>query len=126
MRHGSPTPSPPATAPTDPISPPIDLTARHRAWPPRRGRIGVVLGVVVVLAVIAGLIVTNLRIPGRPAVSTNDVNSIVNEKVSAALSQLQSAPNVAASVYGAVEDGVVVVQAFRHGSPGSEDLGTGV
>jgi S1-C subfamily serine protease len=81
---------------------------------------------VVVLAVIAGLIVTNLRISGRPAVSTNNVNSIVNEKVSAALSQLQSAPSVAASVYGAVEDGVVVVQSLRSGSPGSEDLGTGV
>jgi S1-C subfamily serine protease len=113
-------------APVDPISPPIQLAAHHRAWPPSWPRVGLVLGIVVVLAVIAGLIVTNLRISGRPAVSTNDVNSIVNQKVSAALSQLQSAPSVAASVYGAVEDGVVVVQAFRHGSPGSEDLGTGV
>jgi hypothetical protein len=80
----------------------------------------------VVLAVIAGLVVTNVRISGRPAVSTKDVNSIVNEKVNAALSQLQSAPSVAASVYGAVENGIVVVQSFRNGAPGSEDLGTGV
>jgi S1-C subfamily serine protease len=126
MRHGSPTPAPPVAAPPDPISPPIQLTSRRRGWPPSRGRVGVALGVVVVLAVIAGLIVTNLRISGRPAVSTNNVNSIVNEKVSAAISQLQSAPSVAASVYGAVEDGVVVVQSLRTGSPGSEDLGTGV
>jgi S1-C subfamily serine protease len=79
-----------------------------------------------VLAVVAGLVVTNLRISGPPTVSTNDVNSIVNQKVNAALSELQSAPSVAASVYQAVEYGVVVVQSFRQGTPGSEDLGTGV
>jgi S1-C subfamily serine protease len=98
---------------------------RRHAWSSGRGRVGVVLGILAVLAVIAGLIVTNLRISG-PAVSTKSVNSIVNEKVSAALSELQSAPSVAASVYGAVENGIVVVQSFRHGAPGSEDLGTGV
>jgi S1-C subfamily serine protease len=95
----------------------------RRVWPPSRRGAGIVLGIVVV---VAGLIVTNLRISGPPTVSTNDVNSIVNQKVNAALSELQSAPSVAASVYQAVEYGVVVVQSFRQGTPGSEDLGTGV
>jgi S1-C subfamily serine protease len=98
----------------------------HRAWLLGRRRIGAVLGLLVVLTVIAGLIVTNLRISGPPALSTNAVNSIVNEKVSAALSQLQSEPSVATSVYAAVEDGIVVVQALRQGAASSEDLGTGV
>src|ERR1700733_12067719 len=98
MRHGSPPPAPSAVAPNDSISPPVHRSVRKRAWSPIRRHLGVAIGMVVVLAVIAGLIVTNLRVSGRPAVSTNDVNSIVNQKVNAALSELQSEPSVASSV----------------------------
>jgi S1-C subfamily serine protease len=80
----------------------------------------------VVLAVVCALIVTNSRISGRPAVSANEVNGIVSQKVNAAVSQLQSEPSVAASVYKSVEYGIVVVESLHKGSPHSDELGTGI
>ncbi len=90
-------------------------------------RAGGGLAVVVVLAVFAALYVTNLRISGRPALSTNDVNAIVNQKVSTAISQL--AVSAAGGRYGrthAVRAGLVVIEAQHQGAAGTEDLGTGI
>jgi S1-C subfamily serine protease len=91
-----------------------------------RSHRGGVLALLVALAVIAALIVTNVRISGRPAVSANEVNGIVSQKVSTAISQLQSEPSVAASVYRSVEYGIVVVESLHRGSPGIDELGTGI
>jgi S1-C subfamily serine protease len=85
-----------------------------------------VLALFVALAVIAALIVTNFRISWRPAVSANEVNGIVSQKVNSAITELQSQPSVAASVYRSVEYGIVVVQSSHKGSPRSDELGTGI
>jgi len=55
--------------------------------------------------------VTNLRIPHGSGVSQKDVNSTVNQTVSGALQQLQSQPPVAAKVFNAARNGMVVIQA---------------
>jgi S1-C subfamily serine protease len=86
----------------------------------------VALALVVVLAVGVGLYATNLRISRRPSLTTNDINAIVNQKVSTALSQLQSQPPAAVTAYDAVRAGLVVIEAQRGGAGGTEDLGTGV
>ena len=81
-----------------PPSAPLENGARPAPAPAPQGtasarravRAGLGLAVVVVLAVFAALYVTNLRISGRPALSTNNVNAIVNQKVGTAISQLES------------------------------------
>ena len=55
-----------------------------------RSRLGATTAVVAALVVIAAFTVTNIRISERPALSANQVNGIVNQKVSTAMSQLQS------------------------------------
>jgi S1-C subfamily serine protease len=75
---------------------------------------------------IVALIVTDVRLAGRPALSTGDVNSIVNHKVGSAVSQLQSQPPVGETVFQAIRYGLVLIEAQHQGTPGSEDLGTGV
>jgi S1-C subfamily serine protease len=84
------------------------------------------LALLFVLAVFVALYATNVRISRRPSVTTNDINAIVNEKVSAAVSQLESQPPAAVTAYNAVRAGLVVIVAQRGAAPGSEDLGTGV
>jgi len=101
-----------------------DSTPRHDRRLGRPIRAGVILALLAVIATAAALSVTNLRISRRASVSANDVNRIVNQKVSAAISQLQSQPSVAAAVYRAAVDGLVLVESER-GSPGTGDLGTG-
>jgi len=85
-----------------------------------------VLAVVVIAATVAALVVTNLRISGRPALSTKDVNAIVNQKVSTAISQLEAQPPASVSAYAAIRGGLVVIEAKRGGTSGTEDLGAGV
>ena len=86
----------------------------------------VALALVVLLAVGVGLYATNLRISRRPSLTTNDINAIVNQKVSTAVSELESQPPAAATAYDAVRAGLVVIEAQRGGAGGTEDLGTGV
>jgi S1-C subfamily serine protease len=101
--------------------------APQRAWPPRRPvRALVALALLVVLAVFAALYLTNLRISRRPSVSTSDINAIVNQKVSTAISQLESQPPAAVTAYQAVRAGLVLIEAQHQGAHGTEDLGTGV
>ncbi len=47
----------------------------------------VALALLFALAVLVALYATNLRISRRPSVTTNDINAIVNQKVSTAVSQ---------------------------------------
>jgi S1-C subfamily serine protease len=99
----------------------------QRTWPAGRSRRAVTaLALLVVLAVFAALYVTNQRISTRPSLTTNDVKAIVNQKVTTAISQLESQPPAAAAAYQAVRAGLVVIEAQRQGAPGTEDLGTGV
>jgi S1-C subfamily serine protease len=96
-------------------------------WPPASPlHLMVALCVGAVLAIVAGFVVTNLRITGRPSVSTNQVNAIVNRKVSTAISQLQAQPPAAVTAYGSIRLGFVVVESKHEGAGGTEDLGSGV
>ncbi len=84
------------------------------------------LALLAVAATFAALVITNVRISRRPAVSTNNVNSIVNQKVKTAISQLQSQPPAAVTAYGAVRAGLVLVVSEHRNGGGSEDLGSGI
>jgi S1-C subfamily serine protease len=78
-----------------------------------------------VLGLSAALIVTNLRISGRPDLSRTQVNAIASKQASTAVSQLQSQPPAAVPVYRAVEAAFVVVQS-EGGAAGTGELGSGV
>ncbi|MGA2531122.1 MAG: trypsin-like peptidase domain-containing protein [Acidimicrobiales bacterium] len=91
-----------------------------------RSRLGVTTAIVAALVVIAALTVTNMRISDRPALTAKQVNRMVNQKVSTAISQLQSPLSVAGSVYKAVEYGIVTIQSMHLRAPGSDELGTGI
>ena len=116
----------PATAPDNGAQPPAGSS------PQRSSRYRLSLGSVVALAllfalaVLVALYATNLRISHRPSVTTNDINAIVNQKVSTAVSQLESQPPASVTAYDAVRAGLVVIVAQRGRAGGTEDLGTGV
>jgi S1-C subfamily serine protease len=78
-----------------------------------------------VLGLAAALVVTNLRISGRPDLSTKQVNAIASRQASTAVSQLQSQPPAAVPAYRAVAAAFVVVQS-KGGASGAGKLGSGV
>lgn len=83
-------------------------------------------GVLVVVGVVAGLVATNLRVSHRPATARADVDKIVDKRVGAAISALQSQPAAAAQVFSQVQPGLVVVEASHPGgAAGEEELGSG-
>jgi S1-C subfamily serine protease len=117
----------PAIPPPDDGAQPPAASSPLRTSPPRRSLTTVVaLALLFALAVFVALYATNLRISHRPSLSTNDINAIVNQKVSTAVSQLESQPPAAMTAYDAVRAGLVVIEARRGGADGTEDLGTGV
>jgi S1-C subfamily serine protease len=79
----------------------------------------------VVLGLSAALVITNLRISGRPDLSTGKVNAIAGSRASAAVARQQSEPPAAVLAYRAVEAAFVVVQSTG-GAAGSGELGSGV
>ncbi len=89
-------------------------------------RFTVALVVLAVVAIVVGLIVTDVRIAGKPAVSPKQVNAIVNQKVSTAISRLQAQPPAAVTAYGSIRLGLVVIESKQPGAGGTEDLGSGV
>ncbi len=103
--------------------------------PPEQGRAGpggsrllpIALTVLVlaVLGLSAALVVTNLRISGRPDLSTKQVNAIAGKQASTAASRLQSQPPAAAAAYRAVEAAFVVVQS-KGSASGAREVGSGV
>jgi S1-C subfamily serine protease len=125
-------PTPEQTTPeqTTPEQKPPGSKRRRVFGSPRR--VAAVVAVIAVAATIAAFVVTNLRISGRPPLSTSDVNAIVNQKVSTAISQLEAQPPAAVTAYAAIRDGLVVVEASHQGGGGhqrgasNEDLGAGV
>lgn len=104
--------SPPAPAAPEP--PP-----RHRRWL-RWWPAGVVVALVC-----AALVATNLRTASRPATSEADVNTIVDEKVGAALEALQAQPPASVTVYEAIVPPLVVIES-RSGGGGRPGVGSGV
>jgi S1-C subfamily serine protease len=78
-----------------------------------------------VLGLVAALVVTNLRISGRPDLSSKQVNAIAAKQAGTAVSQLKSQAPAAVPVYRAVEAAFVVVQS-EGGASGSGKLGSGV
>lgn len=75
------------------------------------------------LVVLVALVMVDRRATSRPATSKADVNGIVDKKVNAAISDLQSQPPAGVNVYDEIRPPLVVVQADR---PGRSDLGSGV
>ncbi len=128
VRDGHPRARPlPADAPLDNGAQPPAPSVPRRTWLRRRSLLAVAApALIVVLAVLASFYLTNLRISRRPALTTSDVNAIVNQKVTTAISRLESQPPAAAAAYQAVRAGLVVIEAQHQGAPGTEDLGTGV
>ena len=116
-------PPPTQPPPTEP-NPTEPTPASAPAPPPRRlrrpkwsFRVAVVLALLAVAVTFAALVFTNLRISGRPALSTNDVNAIVNQKVSTAISQLQSQPPAAVTAYDAVRAGLGLIESQHRERP---------
>jgi S1-C subfamily serine protease len=124
MREGvTRTERPPFTFPPDnssPPAPPAPPPAPRRSWWSARWLLAGLL-----LAVVA-LFLANQLISRKPAISAKDVNGIVNQKVSSAITALQSQPPVAAQVYNQARAGLVLIEAQHPGGAGSEDLGTGI
>jgi S1-C subfamily serine protease len=79
----------------------------------------------VVLGLSAALVVTNLRISGRPDLSSKQVKAIASKQAGTAVSHQQAQPPAAVTAYRAVEAAFVVVQSTG-GAAGTGDLGSGV
>jgi S1-C subfamily serine protease len=108
--------------PDAPASPPGRRTGR-------RSRFGIALAVVVLLALLAltaGIVITNVRISNRPDLSAGKVNAIANRQAGTAISRLKAQPPAAVSAYHAVLAALVVVQSEHGSGSGIEDLGSGV
>jgi len=83
------------------------------------------VALLVVLGLTAAFIVTNVRISGRPDLSSKQVNAISGKRASSAVTKLRSLPPAAVLAYRAVETAFVVVQSSG-GTAGTGDLGSGV
>jgi S1-C subfamily serine protease len=79
---------------------------------------------VILVAALATLFAIDATLVGRP--TSSEVNSIANHDVTGGISQLQSQPPTATTVYKAVRDGLVVVEALGNGGTSPDDLGSGV
>jgi S1-C subfamily serine protease len=90
-----------------------------RPW----GRLAVVAAAAVIVALIVALVLTNVRISGRPDLSSSAVNAIARAHAKAAASQIESAPSVAATVYSHARAGLVLIEVGRPRAAG--DLGSG-
>jgi S1-C subfamily serine protease len=122
MREGGTrTERPPFTVAADNPAPPTPPPAPRRSWWSARWLLAGLL-----LAVVA-LFLADQLISRKPAISAKDVNGIVNQKVSSAITGLQSQPPVAAQVYNETRAGLVLIEAQHAGAAaGTEDLGTGI
>jgi S1-C subfamily serine protease len=113
----APVPTAPTPATSGPPTKPTPARRWVRWWP----------AAVVVALLCAGLVAVDQRATSRPATSEADVNDIVDEKVGAAVTALQSQPPASVSVYEAIVPPLVVIEAERSGRRGdASGLGSGV
>lgn len=121
----SPSELPAAASPTfNELSPSVALPRRKLIF--FRSHIRGVVAAAAALVVIAGFTVTNIRISDRPALSADQVKGMINQQVNTAISQMASPASSGDGVYKAVEYGIVAIQSIRKGSPGTDELGTGI
>jgi S1-C subfamily serine protease len=97
----------------------VALASSGRPW----RRVPVIAATLVILSLIVALVLTNLRISSRPDLTSRAVNAISDTQANAAVSKLESAPPTAATVYGQVRAGLVVIEADS--AHGARDLGSG-
>jgi S1-C subfamily serine protease len=102
----------PATA--EPPAPPAPSRRRWLRWWP---------AALVVALLCGGLVAVDRRATSRPATSQTDVNGIVDEKVGAAITDLQRLPPASVEVYNAIMPPLVVIETERGGPSG---VGSGV
>jgi S1-C subfamily serine protease len=86
-------------------------------------RLAILATALVIAGLIVALVLTNIRISGRPDLSSSAVDAIARAHAKAAISQLESAPPTAAAVYSKVRAGLVVIEVGRGRHAG--DLGSG-
>jgi S1-C subfamily serine protease len=77
----------------------------------------------VIVALVVALVVTNLRISSRPALTSGAVNAIAQAQSNAAVAKIESAPPTAATVYRGVRAGLVLIEATH--AHGAGDIGNG-
>jgi S1-C subfamily serine protease len=90
---------------------------------PKRPRLPVIATGAVIVALVAALILTNVRISHRPDLSSGAVNAIAQQQANTAVSNLEASPPTAGSVYAKARAGFVVIVAQR--ANGTSDLGSG-
>jgi S1-C subfamily serine protease len=94
-------------------------TGRARWW----RVVIVVVGALTIVGLIVALVLTNVRISGRPDLSSDAVNALARAQSQSAVSKLESAPPTAAAVYAQTRAGLVVIEATR--AHGASDFGGG-
>jgi S1-C subfamily serine protease len=116
MRQGAVTTEPHRGPPaTDAATTPTPPRRWLRWWP----------AAVAAILVCAALGAIDMRARSRPATSQADVNGIVDEKVGAAVAELQGQPPASVTVYEAIRGPFVVVQSDR-GAGSRAGVGSGV
>lgn len=103
---------------------PAEVPVAQPTGPTRWWRwIAVVVTALIIVGLIVALVLTNVRISGRPDLSSRAVNALARVQSQTAVSNLESAPPTAATVYGEARGGLVVIEAARTRGPG--DFGGG-
>jgi S1-C subfamily serine protease len=95
---------------------PVSTRRRWRRAP-------VIATALVIVALVVALVVTNLRISSRPALTSGAVNAIAQAQSNAAVAKIESAPPTAATVYRGVRAGLVLIEATH--AHGAGDIGSG-
>lgn len=112
-----------AAAETGPPRVVARLKVRSRRW---WRVVAMTVAGLVIAAMVADLVVTNVHVADEHPLTNSAVNAIASQRANAAISELQSAPPVASTVYSAVRPGLVVVETKKKGVAGIADLGSGV
>jgi S1-C subfamily serine protease len=117
--------TPPATGPSPAGETPAEVLPPWRSVGAKLSwrRLAVAATALVIAGLTVALVLTNIRISGRPDLSSDAVNAIARAHAKAAVSQFESAPPTAAAVYRKVRPGLVLVDVRRGRHSG--DLGSG-
>ena len=117
---GAPADLRPPPAAADPPALPAPPAGPRRRW--LRWWPAALAAVLVCVALVA----VDRRASSRPTTSRADVNGIVDETVSGAITELQRQPPAAVEVYNAIVPPLVVVESERSAVAGASGVGSGV